>query len=177
LKPEFCCSGRKAADKIALQSKRLRCMRAGFAISLNPLGTEWRSGNGKTKAAKQGFQPDIFQAQALTRHVRQLKRLAAALRRTRGKMAASSFANLNAMRQHLAFARRHDGKGQLSGVGGSHKIAEKIPQRSRAPVTFRWARVEIEQCACEGGRSRDSVNSNPPRRVVAFDRLKRGRAS
>jgi hypothetical protein len=82
----------KAADKIALHLKRLRCMRAGFAISLNPLGTKWRSGNGKTKAAKQVFQPDLFQAQGLTRHVRQPKRLAAALRRTRGKMAASSFA-------------------------------------------------------------------------------------
>jgi hypothetical protein len=43
------------------------------------------------------------------------------------------------MRQHLAFARRHDGEGQLGGITGCHEIAENIPQRSRAPVTFRWA--------------------------------------
>jgi hypothetical protein len=52
-----------------------------------------------------------------------------------------------------------------------HEIAENIPQRNRAPVTFRWARAQIAQCACDGGRSRDSVNSNPPRRVVALDRF------
>jgi hypothetical protein len=49
------------------------------------------------------------------------------------------FRNLNAMRQHPAFARRHDGKGQLRGINGCREIAENIPQRSRASATFYWA--------------------------------------
>jgi hypothetical protein len=56
------------------------------------LAAEWRTGKGKTAARNPGFQPDLHQTQTLTCRVRQLKRLAAALRRTTGKIAASPFA-------------------------------------------------------------------------------------
>jgi hypothetical protein len=61
------------------------------------------------------------------------------------------FRNLNAMRQHLAFARRHDGNGQLPGINGCHEIAENIPQRSRSSVMLRWACTQTEQCARDRG--------------------------
>jgi hypothetical protein len=47
------------------------------------------AGNGETEAANQAFRPDLYQAQILTDHARPLKRLAAALRRTKGQMGAS----------------------------------------------------------------------------------------
>jgi hypothetical protein len=56
------------------------------------LAAEWRAGNGKIEARKQAFRPDLYQAQVLTDHARQLKRLAAALRRTEGQMGASPLA-------------------------------------------------------------------------------------
>jgi hypothetical protein len=45
----------------------------------------------KTAAGSQSFRPDLYQAQILTADVRPLERLAIALRRTRGKIAASHF--------------------------------------------------------------------------------------
>jgi hypothetical protein len=37
------------------------------------------------------------------------------------------------------FARRRDGKRQVSSVNACHEIAENIPQRSRTPAMFHWA--------------------------------------
>jgi hypothetical protein len=104
-------------------------------------------------------------------HPRQFKRLAIPLRRTRGELEASQLAAWSACGRIWIFARRRDGRRQLRGVSGRHEIAENIPRRSRSFVTFRWACAQIEQCARDGGRSRDSVNSNPPRGIVAFDRF------
>jgi hypothetical protein len=53
------------------------------------LAAEWWEGNGKTEAGNQAFRTNFDQAQVLTCHAHPLKRLAAALRRTKGKMATS----------------------------------------------------------------------------------------
>jgi hypothetical protein len=47
------------------------------------------------------------------------------------------------MRPHPDFCAATRWQCQVRGVNGRHEIAENIPQRSRAPVTFRWARVQI----------------------------------
>jgi hypothetical protein len=84
--------------------------------------------------------------------------------------------DLNGMRQHLAFSRPRGGKQQLRHLGRCHTIAENIPQRSLAPVTSHWACAKVG--ARNGGRSRVSVNSYSPSRIVAFGAgSKRGGAS
>jgi hypothetical protein len=53
------------------------------------LAAEWREGCGKTAAGKQDFRRELNQVQVVTDDLHELKRHAAALRRTRGKLAAS----------------------------------------------------------------------------------------
>jgi hypothetical protein len=74
------------------------------------LAAEWWEGNGKTAAGSQAFRADLYQAQALTCHLRALERLATALRRTSGKLVASCFATYTAWGRIWIFARRRDGK-------------------------------------------------------------------
>jgi hypothetical protein len=79
------------------------------------------------------------------------------------------FFDLQRMRPHLDFCAAAGRRVAVWCRDGCHEIAENIPQRSRASVTFRSACAQIEQCARDRGRSRDSVNSNPQRSVVPFD--------
>jgi hypothetical protein len=81
-----------AANKSALQSKRLTRMPADRATSLTLLAAESRQAAAKPWQQSRAFQPDLYQAQILTDHARQLKCLAAALRRTEGEMEASQLA-------------------------------------------------------------------------------------
>jgi hypothetical protein len=88
------------------------------------LAAEWRERKGKTAAGNQAFRVDLHQAQVLTCHARALKRLAAALRRTKGKMAASQLAASSTCGRICAAAGWHV---SVRGVDGCHEIAEYIP--------------------------------------------------
>jgi hypothetical protein len=75
-----------------VETEALKVYALRFRDFTYELAAEWRTGKGRTKAESQAFWSDLQQAQTLTCRVRQLKRLATALRQTTGKMAASSFA-------------------------------------------------------------------------------------
>jgi hypothetical protein len=80
-----CGQNRIAAEALKTHAGRL----CDFTYAL---AAKWWEGKGKTEAGNQAFRPDLYQAQILTGHARQLKRLAAALGRTEGKMATSPLA-------------------------------------------------------------------------------------
>jgi hypothetical protein len=104
-------------------------MHAGRSHDLTyALAAEWRAGNGKTEAANQVFRSDIYKPQALRYRSRYLERLAAALRRTKGKLAASYLAASNACGRIWIFARRRDGKQQFR-VGTDAMKLRKIFRR------------------------------------------------
>jgi hypothetical protein len=61
------------------------------------------------------------------------------------------------MGPHLDFCAAAGRQVTVSDVNGCHEIAENIPQRSRAPVMFRWACAQIERSARDDGRSGGGV--------------------
>jgi hypothetical protein len=92
LKSEFCCNGapRRGQNPVATEALKTHSRRSRDLTYA--LAAEWWEGNGKTAAGCWAFRPDLYQAQILTHHVRPFERLAAALRRTRGKLATSRLA-------------------------------------------------------------------------------------
>jgi hypothetical protein len=64
---------------------------------------KWREGKGKGEAENQAFRPDLYKAQVLMDHANLTKRLAAALRQTKGKLAASFSRLSQRMRPHPDF--------------------------------------------------------------------------
>jgi hypothetical protein len=90
------------------------------------LAAEWWEGKGKSEAGNRAFRLDLYQAQILTRHARQLKRLATALRRTSGKLVASYFATYTAWGRIGIFARRRDGKQGFVVLTAAMKLRKKF---------------------------------------------------
>jgi hypothetical protein len=80
------------------------------------------AGNGKIEAANRVFRPKLYMAQVLMDHARRLECLAASLRRTEGKMGASSLAIWSARGRIWIFAWRRDGERQVRGVSRATEL-------------------------------------------------------
>jgi hypothetical protein len=134
------------------------------------LAAEWRIGKGRIEAEHQ-LADLIF---IRFKHLRVMPVHIVGLRQRCGEPGANSrhrFCRVHSMRPHSDFCAAARRQGALRDIDACHEIAENIPQRSRAPVIYRLACAQIQQCAQDGGRSRGSVNSNTSGSVVAFDRF------
>jgi hypothetical protein len=89
---EFCCSGRAGSGRNRFVAEALKVHARRFSDFTYAHAAERRSAGGKTAARNRVFNRSSSKLNYLHAVVMQLKRLAAALRRTTGKTAASSFA-------------------------------------------------------------------------------------
>jgi hypothetical protein len=167
LKSEFCCNGFASGRQNRIEIEALKVHARRFR--------DFTYANGGTAAAKLRREAELFGLISITlKYLHVIFAHLSVLRYRCDEPAAKRwrlFFDLKRMRPHLDFCAAARRQAAESCGDGRHQIAEKIPQRSRAPVTFRSACAQIEQCARDGGRSRNSVNSNPPRGVVAFNRF------
>jgi hypothetical protein len=56
-----------------------------------------------------------------------------------GQIGGIVISDLERMRSHSAFSAAMEWQATIRDVDRCHEIAEKTPQSSRAPATFRWA--------------------------------------